>query len=283
MIQVIRPLNLFLMAFLQAMVLLNLGEYNFLFFDTGKTLCLLGCTLLIAAAGYIINDYFDVKIDLINKPGKVFVGHQISRRWAIILHVSFTVTGLLLAWLVNVKVAGVALLCAVLLYFYSSSFKKQFLLGNIVVAVLSALSVVICYAYVPALSLEKILVYSVFAFISTLLREIVKDQEDSAGDEAFQSRSLAVTLGLRRTKRILLSVSLFFLLVLLLYAIHVFSVDTEFIRKYVYSAYLMLGVGGPMLYFVRNLLPADKSSDFSALSRMLKWIIFSGIASMLFA
>lgn len=283
MIQVIRPVNLLLMAFLQAMVLLNLGAYNYLFYDPFKTLFLISGTALIAAAGYIINDYFDVKIDLINKPGRVFIGTRISRRWAIILHVTFTAAGLLLTWLVNLKVAGIAALCAALLYFYSSSFKKKFLLGNLVIALLSALSVLICYFYISELYIEKILAYSFFAFISTLLREIVKDQEDAAGDELFQSKSLAISLGLRKTKRIVLFTTIMFILSLFLYVATLPPDENAFYRPYVYGVFLLLGVALPMIYFIRLLLPADKSSDFARLSRILKWVIFSGIASMLFA
>ena len=112
---------------------LLLGFSNFL--------CLSLSTVLIAAAGYIINDYFDVKIDIINRPEKMVLEKRIPRRYGIIAHTVLNIVGLGLAAYVA-RQAGhyewliLQVFCTVLLWFYSASFKRQFIIGNVVVACL---------------------------------------------------------------------------------------------------------------------------------------------------
>jgi len=161
-------------------------------------------TLFIAAAGYVINDYFDIRIDAINRPEKVVLETSIHRRNAILLHIFLNVLGLLLA----LKVAHQAgqyqwlllqLGTIVLLWFYSTQFKRQFIIGNLVVAMATALSIQVPAIYEPALRaysfldifsanplnpLWLIAGYTFFAFMLTWMREIVKDMEDHIGDEA---------------------------------------------------------------------------------------------------
>ncbi len=282
MLRIIRPANLFLILLLQCFALYNLGEYNYLLSNPSKTIALLLSTSLIAAGGYIINDYFDVKIDLINKPQKVFIGSIIARRWAIILHLTASLLGLFLAWQVNLKTLGIALFCAVLLYLYSTSFKKQFLIGNLIVALLAALSVFICKAYCNDLDPVKVMAYSIFAGWSTFLREIIKDVEDEKGDALFLSNSLAVNLGLRKTKKIIFITTILLLAGVLFYPIMIKQLlvmpDLYF---WTYTLFLYFGVALPLLLFTFKLKKADKKNDFTYLSQLLKKIILLGIFSIL--
>ncbi len=282
MVQIIRPKNLLLMALLQCFVLLKLGAYNYLFYDIFRTITLLSSTLLIAAGGYIINDYFDVKIDLVNKPAKVVIGKTLSRRRAIIFHIVFTALGILCAAYISIGTLGIAVLCTVLLYLYSSSLKKRFLVGNMTIAFLAALSVVICKTYIHDLDDTKIAAYSIFAALSTLLREIVKDVEDEKGDMLFQSHSLAISLGLRRTKKILLLIVILLLAGVISYlaeAYHSSSMNELFF--WTYTLFLFAGVVFPLLYFIFKLLQAEKQTDFAQLSRLVKIIMLIGIFSIL--
>ena len=101
-------------------------------------------TLLIAAAGYIINDYFDVKTDRINKPQKLYIGNGVKRRQAILIHTFFNLMGLLLGVYVayrasNVFLCLIQLFSITALWFYSTHLKKMVLIGNILVSLLSAL------------------------------------------------------------------------------------------------------------------------------------------------
>ncbi|MBP9688781.1 MAG: UbiA family prenyltransferase, partial [Bacteroidia bacterium] len=133
------------------------------------------CVTLTAAAGYIINDYHDVNIDLNNKPHKVVIGKSISRRWAMLLHFSFNGIALLIGFYLNAYIALLVVLCIVLLWLYSVYFKRKFLSGNILVAALSAFVIVILPLFNAQISSYLVWVYALFAFGITLIREIVKD------------------------------------------------------------------------------------------------------------
>ncbi|MCK4746009.1 MAG: UbiA family prenyltransferase, partial [Bacteroidales bacterium] len=97
-------------------------------------------SIAITAAGYVINDYFDMKTDLLNRPSTVIVGRKISRRWAMILHIVLNTTGVFtgvyLSWYVGMPGFGLAyVLAAGLLWFYSTTYKRQFLIGNLIVSI----------------------------------------------------------------------------------------------------------------------------------------------------
>jgi 4-hydroxybenzoate polyprenyltransferase len=189
------------------------------FFSTVNFLCLSASTVLIAAAGYIINDYFDIKIDTINRPEKVVLGKAIPRRKAILLHTLLNVIALLLAGYVAAQTRHFEWLllqvgCTVLLWFYSTHFKRQYMTGNIVVALLTALTILILVVYNPGiykititqslavngspfLPVWTLIVYAFFAFMLTWMREIVKDMEDFQGDEAEGCVTMPIKKGLQ--------------------------------------------------------------------------------------
>src|SRR5690349_3917192 len=98
-------------------------------------------TVMIAAGGYIINDYYDVKIDLINKPERVVVGKSMRRRYALFFHTSLSVTGVALGLLLNWKIAVLNFFSGFLLWFYSNLLKRKPFVGNLSVALLTGLSV----------------------------------------------------------------------------------------------------------------------------------------------
>jgi len=89
----------------------------------------------ISAAGYIINDYFDLNIDQINKPKKVIINRFITRRWALCLHIGLSIIGIALCAKVNLENCLLACLIVVLLFTYSVALKKKFLVGNVLVAI----------------------------------------------------------------------------------------------------------------------------------------------------
>jgi len=110
-------------------------------------LLLLASTFFVAAAGYIINDYMDVRLDLINKPSKVIVGNSISRRWAMFLHFLLNSIAVLLALAINKHIALLVCVCALSLWLYSQFLKKTYLIGNILVALLTAFTLWIMHIF----------------------------------------------------------------------------------------------------------------------------------------
>lgn len=244
-------------------------------------LCL--CVILTAAAGYIINDYHDVHIDLTNKPGKVIIGKSISRRWAMFLHFSFNglaiLTGLYLKWSIGMSVV----VCMILLWLYSVHFKKQFLSGNLIVAGLSAFVIVILPLFDSHISGYLVWSYAAFAFGISLLREIVKDAEDMRGDSRFDCKTLPIVLGVRKTKSMLITLVIIY--VLLVFA-HIFIAHSliPFRHKYgavLYSVYMIGCVVLPLLATCYLLTRADVKQHFTQLSSWYKFIMITGLLSMM--
>ncbi|MGK0138212.1 MAG: 4-hydroxybenzoate polyprenyltransferase, partial [Algoriphagus sp.] len=134
-------------------------------------------TLLVAAAGYIINDYFDVKIDQVNKPEEVIIGRFIRRRHAIFAHQVLNICAAVISYTVSFKVFVVNVMAMSLLWIYASVFKKKPIIGNVLVAGLTGASLVVMAVYFTENDL-LINIYAVFAFGITLIREVIKDIED---------------------------------------------------------------------------------------------------------
>jgi 4-hydroxybenzoate polyprenyltransferase len=180
-------------------------------------LCL--SSVLIAAAGYIINDYFDLNIDRINKPGKMIVEKVIKRRWTIVLHWILSSIGILLGFYLswkmrNIFIGPANLVCVALLWFYSTTFKRRLLIGNIIISLLTAWVILVLYLcefrfhrfidplYHPILSkvYKSSVLYGAFAFIISLIREIIKDIEDMEGDARYHCRTMPVVWGIHVSK-----------------------------------------------------------------------------------
>jgi 4-hydroxybenzoate polyprenyltransferase len=233
-------------------------------------LVLSASTIVIAAAGYIINDYYDVKIDLINKPERVVIGKEVNRRYALLFHSLLSISGVALGLLLNWKIGAVNFLSAFLLWWYSNDLKRQPLIGNFVVALLTGLSILLVNILFKA-NHPFVIIYSVFAFSITLVREVVKDMEDLKGDNTFGCKTLPILLGIRKTKFIL------YLLVTGFIAT-VTIISNTYLAIPIY--YLLLFLFAPSVLLIIWLARADTKKDFYQLSQMCKLIMLLGIASM---
>jgi 4-hydroxybenzoate polyprenyltransferase len=228
-------------------------------------------TVLIAAAGYIINDYYDVKIDLINKPERVVVGKSMRRRYALFFHTSLTVLGIALGFLLNWKIGVVNFFSGFLLWWYSNFLKRQPFVGNFAVAVLTGFSV-----YVVAILFDPfnklIIVYGLFSFFITLLREIIKDMEDLKGDNTFGCKTLPIVWGIRRSKSFI-----YLLVVLHLGFIAWFNLIFIGLASWMLAVFLLV----PVAFLVLRLSIADTVKDFYWLSQYCKMVLLLGIFSMM--
>jgi 4-hydroxybenzoate polyprenyltransferase len=228
-------------------------------------------TILIAAAGYIINDYFDVKIDLINKPERVIVGRYLKRRVAMGAHQTLNVIGCLIGLWVGRWVFVINVLSVTLLWFYSSYFKRQPFIGNLIVAVLMSLSLVVLVVYYRY-NTNLVLLYAGFAFGITLIREIIKDMEDLRGDASHGCRTLPIVWGLPRTKQLVYLLIALFIPGLFLVAYRLDNISL---------AWLFTVLTLPIGWLTYRLVYADKKQDFARLSTLCKYIMLIGMASMI--
>lgn len=277
-----RPFRTFLESLLKLtrfgnLVIIGLAQYctaGFLIATTtlndGSLFILATSTVLIAAAGYIINDYYDVKIDYINKPGRVVIGKSITRRYAILFHVVLSSAGVLLGLLLSWKIGAVNLVTVFLLWLYSNNLKRLPFIGNFVVAFLTGLAILIVDLYYHTGS-ALIIIYASFAFFMTLVREIIKDMEDLKGDVTFGCKTLPIVLGLRRTK---------FVIYLILFLFSATVVILNYFYQVMPLQYYAIFLFVPLLWLLYRLIRADTIRDFARLSAFCKVIMLMGILSM---
>jgi 4-hydroxybenzoate polyprenyltransferase len=254
-------------------------------------------SVLIAAAGYIINDYFDLNIDRINKPGRIVVEKLIKRRWAIIWHWVLSFSGVVLGFYVGWK-AGVFWLgfanlgCVVALWFYSTTFKRKLLAGNIIISLLTAWVVMVVgfathyrmitnIPFYGAENASRLLrftfLYAGFAFIICLVREVVKDIEDMAGDAKYGCKTMPIVWGVHVSKVFAGT----WLAVLTAALFIVFAYVLQF-KWWLTAAYCLLFVIIPLLSILRRFFKAETIKDYKSLSTMIKAVMFTGILSMVF-
>ena len=228
-------------------------------------------TVLIAAAGYLINDYYDVKIDLINKPDKVVVGTVLKRRSVMMAHTVFNFMGVTLGLIIDYRIGIRNFAAAFILWLYSNQLKRTLFLGNLVVAALAGLTVMVVGIFHNQVNMAIIL-YSAFAFTSNLVREIVKDIEDLQGDVKFGSKTLPIVLGIRKTKGVILFINIsFFIFILNLLSGSAFP-GPDLVLYFILV---------PLILLSGMLIRADKKKDFSILSSSIKWFMLIGIATMI--
>jgi len=242
-------------------------------------------TLFIAAGGYVINDFYDREIDAVNKPGKNLTGVFLSGRSVIVLYICLTVTGLGLSILLG-HLAGIrypvlaSLVCAGLLFFYALSYKKMFIAGNVVIAVLTAISVYFSILFDNAALLSSpvttvVTGYAFFAFMLTFIREIIKDCQDLEGDALYGANTIAVASGpksARVTAGILCIVTLGALI-----AIQIIQRQWEELIPF---AYFIVFIQLPLIILAIRLFVSKDKRDDQINSMITKLIMLSGILSM---
>ena len=249
-------------------------------------------TMFVAIAGYIINDIYDVKADAINKPDKLFVGKKISRSAAYNQFIVFNSIGLLLGMYLSYHVGHTSyfilyVLSSLLLYAYAKRMKKLLLVGNLAIALVVFLSTVLLVVFdvLPvtnsfnedqqSMAFKWVLLFGVFSFLLTLLREIVKDMEDIKGDKATGVKSLPIVIGESKTKLILLINTFVIVLSVGYFAYVLWQFDT------LAAIYLSIFVAMPMLYFAYELWRASEANHFHRSSNLLKLVMLFGILTLL--
>lgn len=257
---------------------------------------LIVATVFIAAGGYIINDYFDQNIDQINKPDKVVVNRIISRRWVIFWHLFLSITGLVLTtyalpvnqfW--HLLLANI--LSVIALWFYSTTLKKKLLLGNVLISLLTAWVIgILFFAKFPLTEVGFIhlpnqkghyfrlmILYAAFAFIISLIREVIKDMEDVEGDRKYGCTTMPIALGMIVSK-VFVSVWM----VVLIGALLIVQIYALGIGWWESVLYVILLVITPLLVSFNLLIKANTAKDYHQISTLIKLIMFTGILSMIF-
>ncbi|HLA54089.1 MAG TPA: geranylgeranylglycerol-phosphate geranylgeranyltransferase [Flavitalea sp.] len=254
-------------------------------------------SLLIAAGGYIINDYFDLNIDKINKPGRIVVERVMRRRWAIVWHWTLSVAGVLIGmyvgWKTGVIWLGFANIgCVIALWVYSTTFKKKLLSGNIIISLLTAWVVMVIGSTTHfrmiahsdifgTVSASKLLrftfLYSGFAFIICLIREIIKDVEDIRGDERYGCRTMPIVWGVHVSK--IVAGTWIGVLTSALFIVWAYILQFGW---WIAALWCFCAIILPLLFILTKLFSAQSTADFAKLSSWIKFVMLTGILSMIF-
>lgn len=260
-------------------------------------LLIAAATILIAAGGYVVNDYFDIKIDRINRPDQLIVTQYISKENAMRLSIGLSgvgmVCGLVAAWLL--RSSTIAILFAIipgLLWFYSSSYKRLLIVGNVTIALLSALSpMMVAIANVAQLQLKysTILPYttlehdiyawvggfSLFAFLLTWIREIVKDLQDQMGDRELECHSMPIVWGNIVTKIVVTALIVLTTVLIGWFWYSLLPFDHSW--QSFSTRYIVLAIIIPLWGALWLLWAAKIPSDYRTCQQVLKLTMFLGM------
>ncbi|MCX7728409.1 MAG: geranylgeranylglycerol-phosphate geranylgeranyltransferase [Bacteroidia bacterium] len=282
--KLIRIENLFLIA----LVLLVSNQYiqnkESYSLPLNYLIILIFSTISIAAGGYVINDYFDLKIDKINKPDEVVLEKQIHRKAAILWHLFFSIIGYAGGFYLSIKIGHMSLsliqlISILLLLFYSNILKRIFILGNITIAVLSGLLPLLPYIYskflypdISIVTANALISLSAFAFFTTLIRELVKDIEDIKGDKSGNRKTIPVVWGFLASKIIVFFLLL--LLIIFLMPFLVYYIIKENIHASLYNTVFLIFPSVMSMFLV---IIFKEAKQFHILSIILKLIMLFGI------
>lgn len=254
-------------------------------------------TILMAVGGYVINDYFDVKIDSINRPDKQVVNRIISARGAIKLHILLNGVAILLGFYLAYRIRAISFglifpFISGLLWIYSAKYKRMLLWGNFIVASMTAIVILIVWLFeffwlrmngglfISVIGdirwvTKMFLGYAMFAFLLSMVREIIKDMEDAEGDASYGCKTLPLVAGMQKTRYIVAALVIITMAILGYAQLVLFRLNLLMVFWY-----FIVAVQVPTAYLLIKLLGARDKEDYHFLSVLCKLIMVSGILSM---
>ncbi|NVJ47926.1 MAG: geranylgeranylglycerol-phosphate geranylgeranyltransferase [Cytophagia bacterium] len=269
-LKLIRGINLFMVGLTQyvtALFLLsNRGGWSEILSDTNFFL-MVSATVMITSAGYLINDYYDIKIDFVNKPDRVVVGKELRRRWVLFGHSALNILAIAIGFYISIQIGIIMFGAAFMLWLYSNQLKRLPFIGNFVVAILTGTTLILVAEYFHQRA-YIIACYAIFSAFITLVREIVKDTEDMKGDARFGCKTIPIVLGVAKTKWII-------------YAIMVAFEITVVILLWNMSWLLPIILGITLVLLGLGVYRADTVRQFHNLSTYCKIIMLLGVLSMI--
>lgn len=222
----------------------------------------------------MINDFYDIEADMINKPDRVVAGKIIRQKDILVLYIFLTVSGIFLALVPGWEFSLMIQVIAILLFVYSWKLKKTILAGNMLVAFLMSLPVIMTFYYKPSGNIYILIFYVIFSFLSGTIREIIKTAEDRKGDLATGTGTLAVVFGMKTTKIFIYIFLAVLFLVLAMFI--VFLAKQRILPAFTCFGCLVIALTA-ITFLVKK---AESKNDFHRISKWMKYYIFAGIFSM---
>lgn len=256
---------------------------------------LVASCFFLAAAGYIINDYFDLKTDYINRPEQVLIGKNISRRVAMAMHLGLTFIGIVLMAFVAYKIqltflVIIGLMVSGLLWYYSTTYKHQFVVGNFVIALLAFLVVMMVPLFEP--EFFKLLYsdnkevgqvigmvigfYAIVVFLMAFVHTLVKDMEDMEGDSKVASNTIPLVVGIHSSRWIVMCI----LLLIMIIVGYVQSIQLAS-ETNIHFFYLLITIQLPLLLAGYFTYMGEQAEDFKIVKMLLNVVMYTGAISIL--
>ncbi len=227
-------------------------------------------TAMIGAGGYIINDYFDQKIDMINRPHTVVVGTKLRRRLALLLHAILTFGGIFLGFLIDPSVGAIHIFSSGALWTYSGILKRQIMIGTLTISFLTGLTLLIVMVYFRQFSL-LVVAYAMFGCVTIFIRESIKDIMSVKGETAFGVQSIPIVWGIRGAKTVIYLAGIAGVGLMTFYLV---SIDNWTVR-YFFGGVLLI-----VLWTFYKVSRADRLKDFEEIKKVIDMIIVLGLISM---
>jgi 4-hydroxybenzoate polyprenyltransferase len=236
-----------------------------------KFLLFILSTSMIGAAGYIINDYFDQKIDMVNRPGKVIIGTSFRRRLAIFSHIVLTFTGIGIGFLIDPIIGAIHIFSAGALWMYSAILKRWILLGTLTISFLTILTLLLVLIYFREFRL-LVVAYAMFGCVTIFIRESIKDIISAKGEIQFGIQSVPIVWGIRGAKVFIYLAGIAGVGMLTFY---LWSIPNWNVRYFFFTVLLFV------FWIAYRLAKADKIKDFKSIKIYIDVIIVAGLISML--
>ncbi len=274
-LRMFRYKNLLITILVQLMVYFCLVKGSLLI-PPKDLLLLIGGTVLIAAAGYVINDIYDLKADIINRPDTVLLVQRIKIKTALVIYITFNVLAFYFGILISWKFLLMFLAVSFLLFLYAARIKRTPLLGNILVALILAFVLIIVWIFEQGNYPELILLYASFAFLTGIIRELLKDLEDMEGDKKAGYMTFPLKYGVQKSKNLVQNLTIIQIISLIVFAILVYG----FTAYWALMAYFFVLVLIPLSLALYLEQKAESKNDFAQLTRFFKFIVVTGTISM---
>lgn len=302
-IKLVRPINLLIIIttmYLFRCCFVAATPYRAFYIDHVLTnfqfLMLVMATIFIAAGGYVINDIFDVEIDTINKPSKVVITNTVNENnaynfYKILCALGVVCTIILALTTKNYRLSLLPIIIMIILNFYAHTFKKQLIVGNFMISLCTACTIFIIALYESGTQIQlnanelvvrsgiaiAAIMYGGFAFLTTFLREIIKDIQDKEGDEQYGCRTIPIVFGNKGAKIVSSIIILILLLVLISWMMFFPNLLMKNANFFVGGALVL-----PLIIIAVLLWLAKSPKQFHLLSNVIKVYMLIGIFSMLF-
>lgn len=259
-LKLIRYKNLIILALLQLIVALSFSSNDIFLIAS-----LIVITSFVTAAGYTINNYFDVETDRVNEKKDRVVGLVISKKQTFILYISFTSLAVIGSWMIHLNLSYAVICISILLLLYSLVLKKIAIVGNVLVAFLSALSML--FVLYPSFDkIQSLVFYLTAVFYISWIRELAKDIEDIEGDTRINAKTFPVLFGIEWSKKVLY-------VLLLCYQWHLFFyIQNKQLFIIYFTLILVLNI-----YLFLRIWRAKIKADFKSLSDFIKAYFILGI------